>query len=88
MFIYFHLIYSCSYISISYIHVHIFPAGDDDDDEDLSNNDVVKFASGIVKSTTAYDGDRFFTMVDGMFECMYVHMYGCMSVSLCVDVCV
>jgi len=39
---------------------------DDDDDEDLSNNAVVKFASGVVNSTSKYDGDNFFTVVDGV----------------------
>mmetsp|Transcript_27661 Transcript_27661/g.54009 ORF Transcript_27661/g.54009 Transcript_27661/m.54009 type:complete len:364 (+) Transcript_27661:153-1244(+) len=39
---------------------------DDDDDEDLSNNAVVKFASGVVQSTKTYDGDNFFTTVDGV----------------------
>jgi len=39
---------------------------DDDDDEDLSNNEVVKFASGIVQSTKSYDGDNFWTTVDGV----------------------
>jgi len=39
--------------------------GDDDDEEDLSENAVVKFSSNLIKSTDAYDGDKFFTMVDG-----------------------
>lgn len=39
---------------------------DDEDDEDLSNNAVVKFSSSLLKSTDAYDGDKFFTMVDGV----------------------
>lgn len=31
--------------------------------QDLSNNEVVKFASGIVQSTKSYDGDNFWTTV-------------------------
>jgi TerC family integral membrane protein len=38
---------------------------DDEDEEDLSNNAVVKFSSNLIKSTENYDGDKFFTMVDG-----------------------
>ena len=41
---------------------------DDEDDEDLSNNAVVKFSSSLLKSTDAYDGDKFFTMV-----CLVAH---------------
>jgi len=41
--------------------------GDDDDEEqDLSDNEVVKFVNKFVKSSPAYDGDKFFTMVDGV----------------------
>eukprot|EP00292_Cryptomonas_paramecium_P007767 CAMPEP_0113688972 /NCGR_PEP_ID=MMETSP0038_2-20120614/16863_1 /TAXON_ID=2898 /ORGANISM="Cryptomonas paramecium" /LENGTH=345 /DNA_ID=CAMNT_0000609907 /DNA_START=406 /DNA_END=1440 /DNA_ORIENTATION=- /assembly_acc=CAM_ASM_000170 len=39
---------------------------DDEGEEDLAENAVVKFASRLVRSTTAYDGDRFFTIVDGV----------------------
>lgn len=44
----------------------LFSGEDDDEDDDLSENEVVKFASSIVKSTKEYDGDNFFTMVDGV----------------------
>jgi TerC family integral membrane protein len=39
---------------------------DDDEEEDLSENAVVKFSSNLIKSTDSYDGDKFFTMVDGV----------------------
>lgn len=39
---------------------------EDEDEEDLSQNAVVKFSSNLLKSTEAYDGDKFFTMVDGV----------------------
>lgn len=46
----------------------ILAGGDDDDDdeEDLSQNAVVKFSSNLLKSTDSYDGEKFFTMVDGV----------------------
>lgn len=50
--------------------------GDDDEEEDFSQNMVVKFSSKFINSTGKFDGDRFFTVVDGirlatpMFLCM------------------
>jgi len=42
-------------------------AGDDEDDEDdLSENSIVKFANNIMGSTDQFDGDRFFTEIDGV----------------------
>jgi len=42
-------------------------AGDDGDDEDdLSENSIVKFANNIMGSTDQFDGDRFFTEIDGV----------------------
>jgi len=42
-------------------------AGDDGDDEDdLSENSIVKFANNIMSSTDQFDGDRFFTEIDGV----------------------
>lgn len=40
--------------------------GDDDDGEDLSNNGIVKFARRLVQVTDKFDGDRFFTIQDGV----------------------
>jgi hypothetical protein len=50
--------------------------GDDDEEEDFSQNMVVQFSNKLIKSTTEFDGDRFFTEIDGirlatpMFICM------------------
>jgi TerC family integral membrane protein len=50
--------------------------GDDDEEEDFSQNMVVQFSNKLIKSTSEFDGDRFFTEVDGlrlatpMFICM------------------
>ena len=38
---------------------------DDEDTEDLSNNYILKVSNYVVKSTTEYDGDRFFTKEKG-----------------------
>ena len=49
---------------------------DDDEEEDFSQNIVVRFSDNFIKSTSKFDGDRFFTEVDGvrlatpMFLCM------------------
>jgi len=40
--------------------------GDDDEDEDLSDNQVVQLVNKFVKSSPNYDGDKFFTVVDGV----------------------
>ncbi len=39
---------------------------DEDDDEDLSENAIVKFANNLFSSTDQFDGDRFFTEIDGI----------------------
>lgn len=39
---------------------------EDDDEEDLSDNAIVKFANNLFSSTDQFDGDRFFTEVDGI----------------------
>jgi TerC family integral membrane protein len=47
-----------------------------DDEEDPSENAIVKFSQNLIKSTQSFDGDRFFTLVDGvkmatpLFICM------------------
>lgn len=43
-------------------------AGEDDDDEeeDLSQNAIVQFSNKLIASTDQFDGDRFFTFVDGV----------------------
>ena len=39
---------------------------EDDEDEDLSENAIVKFANNLFSSTDQFDGDNFFTEVDGI----------------------
>jgi TerC family integral membrane protein len=49
---------------------------DDEDEEDFSQNQIVQFSSSLINSTDKFDGDRFFTTVDGirkatpLFLCM------------------
>ena len=40
--------------------------GSDDDEEDFSQNAIVKFSNNIFESTNQFDGDRFFTLIDGV----------------------
>jgi predicted tellurium resistance membrane protein TerC len=50
--------------------------GGDAEDEDPSQNSIVKFSRSLINSTDDFDGDRFFTLVDGvrqatpLFICM------------------
>jgi len=39
---------------------------EDDEDEDLSENAIVKFANNLFSSTDQFDGDNFFTEIDGV----------------------
>jgi TerC family integral membrane protein len=39
---------------------------EDDEDEDLSDNAIVKFANNLFSSTDQFDGDNFFTEIDGI----------------------
>lgn len=39
---------------------------DDDEEEDLNENVIVKFANNLFSSTDKFDGDRFFTEIDGL----------------------
>jgi TerC family integral membrane protein len=54
----------------------LFSVEDDDDEEDPSENAIVKFSQNLISSTQSFDGDRFFTLVDGvkmatpLFICM------------------
>lgn len=41
-------------------------AGDEEEEENLEENAIVKFSSNLVKATPNFDGDRFFTMIDGV----------------------
>jgi predicted tellurium resistance membrane protein TerC len=42
--------------------------GDDggDDEEDLGENQIVRFSNNLISSTPKFDGDRFFTVIDGV----------------------
>lgn len=44
----------------------LLSAGDEDEEEDFADNNIVKFASNLVDATSEYEGDRFFTVVDGV----------------------
>jgi TerC family integral membrane protein len=39
---------------------------EDDEEEDLSQNQIVQFSNNLIKSTDKFDGDRFFTLVEGV----------------------
>jgi len=39
---------------------------EDDEEEDLSNNAIVNFSKNLFSSTDKFDGDRFFTQIDGV----------------------
>jgi TerC family integral membrane protein len=39
---------------------------DDEEEEDLSDNFIVKFSTKFMKSTSEFDGDRFFTVQNGI----------------------
>ena len=39
---------------------------DDEDEEDFSQNQIVQFSSNLINSTDKFDGDRFFTVVEGV----------------------
>jgi TerC family integral membrane protein len=59
-----------------YSSAKILLGSEDDEEEDFSQNTIVKFSNNIIKSTNQFDGDRFFTELDGvrlatpMFLCM------------------
>lgn len=54
----------------------ILLGGGDDEDEDLNDSMIVKFSRKVIDSTDRFDGDKFFTIVDGvrkatpLFICM------------------
>ena len=39
---------------------------EEEDEEDLSENQIVKFSNNVINSTDKFDGDRFFTEIDGI----------------------
>ncbi|KAL7573753.1 hypothetical protein ACA910_007786 [Epithemia clementina (nom. ined.)] len=40
--------------------------GDDGDQEDFGENAIVRFSQSLLRSTDKFDGDRFFTVIDGV----------------------
>ena len=46
--------------------VKVIVGDDDDEDEDLSDNAIVKFTKNIMGSTDQFEGDNFFTEIDGI----------------------
>jgi len=42
-----------------------FTNDDDEEDEDMDNNFIVKNLRGVLEISPSYDGDKFFTQVDG-----------------------
>jgi len=59
-----------------YSSANVLIGGDDDEEEDMSENSIVKFSRKLIDSSDDYDGDRFFTVVEGvkkatpLFICM------------------
>jgi TerC family integral membrane protein len=49
-----------------YSSAKVLIGSDDDEEEDFSQNAIVKFSNNIIESTNQFDGDRFFTLVDGV----------------------
>ena len=51
-------------------------SGDDEEEEDMSENAIVQFSRKLIDSSDDYDGDRFFTVIEGvkkatpLFICM------------------
>lgn len=39
---------------------------DDEEDEDMGENSIVKFSRSVLPTTDQYDGDNFFTLIDGV----------------------
>lgn len=44
----------------------VIMGGDDDAEEDLGDNQIVRFSNNLISSTSKFDGDRFFTVIDGI----------------------
>lgn len=49
-----------------YSSIQLVIGDDDDEEEDLGENAIVKFANTLFKSTDKFEGDRFFTEIDGI----------------------
>jgi TerC family integral membrane protein len=59
-----------------YSSANVLLGGDDEEEEDMSENSIVKFSKKLFDATDQYDGNKFFTMVEGvkkatpLFICM------------------
>lgn len=59
-----------------YSSANVLLGGDDDEEEDMSENTIVQFSRKLIDSSDDYDGDRFFTVIEGvkkatpLFICM------------------
>lgn len=59
-----------------YSSAKVLVGGEEEEEEDLSQNTIVQVSHKFIESTDQYDGDRFFTIVDGikkatpLFICM------------------
>eukprot|EP00554_Chaetoceros_debilis_P005109 CAMPEP_0194081690 /NCGR_PEP_ID=MMETSP0149-20130528/7401_1 /TAXON_ID=122233 /ORGANISM="Chaetoceros debilis, Strain MM31A-1" /LENGTH=391 /DNA_ID=CAMNT_0038763655 /DNA_START=352 /DNA_END=1527 /DNA_ORIENTATION=+ len=59
-----------------YSSANVLLGGDDDEEEDMSENSIVVFSQKLFDATDQYDGNKFFTMVEGvkkatpLFICM------------------
>ena len=51
---------------LMYSSFQVIAGDDDDEEEDLSENAIVKFANNLFSSTDKFDGDKFFTEIDGI----------------------
>lgn len=49
-----------------YSSAKILLANEDEEEEDPGENSIVKFSRNLIDSTDQFDGDRFFTVVDGV----------------------
>jgi len=59
-----------------YSSANVLLGGDDEEEEDMSENAIVMFSRKLIDSSDDYDGDRFFTVIEGvkkatpLFICM------------------
>lgn len=59
-----------------YSSVKVLFGGEDEEEEDMSENQIVNFSKNLIDSVDVFDGDKFFTFVDGvrkatpLFICM------------------
>jgi TerC family integral membrane protein len=49
-----------------YSSAKVLLGSEEDEEEDLSENQIIQFSNKVISSTSTFDGDRFFTIVDGV----------------------